>query len=586
MNETKTFKGIGVSPGVIIGSVIVVKDERVIVAHCLLEISAIEDEIQKLLSSIQQTREQLEDLRKKIAEKINLEHSFIFDAQLLMLEDDNFIGQIIKVIQDEKINVEWAIEKINLKYIQAFENIQDDYLKERGLDIRDVSRRLISNLGSQSTTDLHKLKEPGIIISRDMHPSDFSALDHSKVLGLAIEVGGKTSHVGLLARSLEIPTLVGLNHVVNEVKTGDIAIIDGDEDLLIINPSESLLNEYRNKKDLLLQVESKLILNRNLPAVTLDGYEVELRANIDLPIEVASAIDHGARGIGLFRSEFLFLQNPSQITDENVHYHIYRHLLEESPYSNTIRILDIGSDKEVTGHKIEKELNPALGLRSIRLFLQKRDIIIAQLRGMLRASIYGKLEILIPFVSGITEVNQVKELIIEIKEDFIEKKMPFDENIKIGIMIEIPSAAIIAESLAKTVDFFSVGTNDLIQYTLAIDRSNKHVSYLYRPLHPAIIRLLSIIIKAGRSAGIPVSVCGEVAADPVSLMILLGMKYPILSMNAVSIPLIKNIIRSIKQSDAAMITEKISTMKTALEAEEYLLEQITARFPRGFQPLD
>jgi phosphotransferase system enzyme I (PtsI) len=446
-----------------------------------------------------------------------------------------------------------------------------------------VSRRLIKNLSNIIDSDLRDITDPAIIVTRDLPLSDLSALEQENVLGFATEVGGRTSHVGLLARSLELPAVVGLGDVLDKINTGDIAIIDGEESILIINPSDNQLNEYKNKLSRVEQQDRRLIKNKDLPAVTKDDFEVHLFANIDLPGEVESALGHGALGIGLFRSEFMFIQKPELIKDEEAHYNLYKKLVSEvSPLPATIRILDIGSDKHLHTLRNHKELNPALGLRAIRLFLKDRDVIIAQLKGMLRASAEGDLRILIPFVSGLTEVFQIKEIIEEIKAEFTKKNIPFRRDIKIGLMIEIPSAALIADKLAKWVDFFSVGTNDLIQYTLAIDRANEKVSYLYRPLHPAIIKLLSIVIKAGIDNGIPVTVCGEIAGDPISMVVLLGMHYSSLSMNAVAIPLIKNIIRSFSLSEAEMIVNEVMRQHTAKEAEEYILEQLTHKFPAGY----
>jgi len=581
--EPQVFKGIGVSPGIAIGPVVVLRNENVIVAHCFLDPKKAESEVKRLDRAVAKSKSELESIREKIAKVINLDHAFIFDAQLLMLEDEAFYGLVKDMIKKERINAEWAIEKVTKKYLDAFHNIEVNYIKERSYDIRDISRRVIKNLGGESASNLHEIQQPSIVVARDLPPSDVGMFQQDKILGFATEIGGKTSHVSLLARSLELPAVVALHEVVEKIDSGNMAILDGEEDLLIINPTDNQIHEYKNKLQLMQKVGKQLIKNRDLPAVTKDGFEVKLQANIDLPIEVTGAIEHGAQGIGLFRSEFMFIQNPGKINDEEVHYNIYSSIVKDAnPYPSTIRIMDIGNDKLIHGKSNHREPNPALGLRAIRLFLQNRDAIYAQIRGMLRASVHGKLEILIPFVSGITEVYQTLEMMNEVKDDLRKKKIPFSDDIKVGVMIEIPSAALVADQLAKWVDFFSVGTNDLIQYTLAIDRANENVSYLYRPLHPAIIKLLSIIIKSGEKAGIPVAVCGEIAADPISMVVLLGMKYKVLSMNAVSIPVIKNVIRSMTLKEAERIVSNISDMTTAKEAEEYILEKLTAKFPAGF----
>ncbi len=583
MENTRTFKGIGVSTGIAIGPIMVQRDQNVIIPQCLIEPGAVDEEVGRLQESFNQSLEQLKEIQAKIADEIGVEHSYIIEAQLLMLKDEEFYGAIVNEIKQKRINAEWAVEKINRKYTRALQNIEDEYLSERRFDISDVSRRVINNLGEEIVRDIHDINEPAIILTHDLPLSDLSALEQDKILGFATVVGGRTSHVGLLARSLELPAVVGLGNILDEVETGDIAIIDGEESTIIINPTDNQLNEYRNKLNLVTQVEQQLIKNKDLPAVTVDGFTVNLFANIDLPSEVKSAIDHGAQGIGLFRSEFMFIQKPRLIKDHEAHYNLYKQLVREvSPLPATIRVLDIGSDKHIHELDGKRELNPALGLRAIRLFLRDRDAIYAQLSGMLRASTEGDLRILIPFVSGITEVYQVLEIIAEVKSDLRKKNHAFNPDTQVGLMIEIPSAALIADKLARMVDFFSVGTNDLIQYTLAIDRANEKVSYLYRPLHPAMIKLLGIIIKAGEENEIPVTVCGETAGDPLSMIVLLGMRYANLSMNAVAIPHIKNIIRSFRVKDAEEIVAEVTRMETAKEAEEFILEQMAFKFPAGY----
>lgn len=580
MKKTQYFKGIGVSPGIAIGPVIVLKEENVIIAHCLLDKKGIDIELDRLSKAIKKTKTQLKLIREKIAKEINLDHSFIFDAQLLMLEDEAYIGMIKNVIEKEKINAEWAVEKVNRKYIRAFENIEIEHIKEKSYDIRDLARRITDNLAGGENGQTQKPQEPSIIVARNLPPSYLSSIDRDIILGIATEVGGKTSHISLLAKSLELPAVVGLKEIVDDIDPSSVAIIDGDEHLLIINPTSDEITIYHERLKKLRQTEKKLIKNRDLPAVTIDGFEVDLLANIDLPSEVKSAKEFGAKGIGLFRSEFIFMQYPDRIDDENLHYDIYSALIKEaSPYPATIRVLDIGSDKYFGDQLVYKEANPALGMRAIRLFLQNRDTIITQLKAMIRASVHGKLEILVPFISGVTELDQIIEIINDIKSEFRKKKIPFKDDIKLGIMIEIPSAALISDQLAKKADFFSVGTNDLIQYTLAIDRSNQNVSYLYRPLHPAILKLLSMIIESGKKADIPVAICGEVAIDPVIMIVLLGMGYSVLSMNPPSIPMIKNIIRSIKIEDARKISSALNDLATSKETEDQVIRSIATTFP-------
>lgn len=587
MTKNMVFTGIGVSPGIAIGPVIVLREENVIVAHCLLDRKGVDYELDRLFKAVKKTKNQLQLIREKIAKEINLDHSFIFDAQLLMLEDEAYIGAIKNLIEKEKINAEWAVEKINRKYLRAFENIDIEHIREKSYDLRDLARRIIDNLAGVPANEQPKPAEPSILVSRNLPPSYLSSVDQQSVLGIATEVGGKTSHISLLAKSLELPAVVGLTGIVDEIDPNSLGIIDGDKNLLIINPTADQINIYHEKLKKIRRTEKQLIKNKELPAVTLDGFNVDLLANIDLPSEVNNAKEFGARGIGLFRSEYIFMQYPDKISDEELHFDIYSSLVKEaSPYPATIRILDIGSDKYFGDQSAYKEANPALGMRAIRLFLQNKDIIYAQLRAMIRASVFGRLEILIPFISGLAELEQIIEIIEDVKGEFRKKKIPFSDDIKIGIMIEIPSAALIADRLAKKVDFFSVGTNDLIQYTLAIDRSNQNVSYLYRPLHPAILKLLTIILEAGRKADIPVAICGEIAVDPVLMIVLLGLGYSTLSMNPPSIPMIKNIIRSIKIEDARRISEELNDLPSSKATEDFVIKRIAATFPHILNGID
>jgi phosphotransferase system enzyme I (PtsI) len=422
------------------------------------------------------------------------------------------------------------------------------------------------------------------VVAPNLTPSDLAHLDSRFLIGFATDTGSATSHTGIIARSRKIPAVVGVGGVTSDVKNGDTVIIDGDEGAVIVNPSKVLIKEYQVKQVQLLDYEARLFKTKRLSAVTTDGIKVILQANIELPEEIDSALAYGAEGIGLYRSEFLFLRPGFNPPSEEEHFRVYRELIEKvSPNPAIVRTLDLGGEKICEGTEAPPdEANPVLGLRAVRYCLKKQDIFKTQLRALLRASVYGDLRVVFPLISGLEELRQVKEVFSEAKEELGDKGVNFNERMLIGVMIEVPSAAATADILASEADFFSIGTNDLVQYFLAVDRNNMAVSHLYQPLHPAILRSIRFIVEAAGKAGIEVNICGEIAADPLLAMILLGMGLTRLSMNPASIPLIKNVIRSVSSSEAEQMAKRVLTLTTAKEIDEYLWEKMTTRFSGGF----
>ena len=425
-----------------------------------------------------------------------------------------------------------------------------------------------------------------LIFSRDLSPADTVQMKMERILGFATDMGGKTSHTAIVARSLGIPAVVGLERITREVRNNDEIIIDGCDGFVIINPDPEVIKRYEDKKRHFEILEEDLLKDAHLPAVTTDNFRVGIAANIEFIEEIASAVTHGAEGIGLYRTEFIYI-NREQLPTEEEHFSSYRRVVEWAGMNwSTIRTFDLGGDKFISDPKVAEELNPVMGLRAIRFCLQEIDLFKVQLRAILRASAYGKTRILFPMISGLEEIQKVKKIVCEVKDTLTAENIPFGSNIELGIMIEVPSAVIIADSLAREVDFFSIGTNDLIQYTLAIDRVNERVSYLYEPLHPAVLRLIKMIVHSGHNAGIRVAICGEMAGDPAFTLVLLGLGLDELSMNPLAIPRVKKIIRNSTLEESKALLEQVMSFTTSVRIEEFVRDYMIKRFPEEFNNLD
>ncbi len=562
------MKGLGVSPGIGIGKAFVIEKKSMNVNK--IYVDDFNKEIERLKNAIELGKSQLDELYAKTLRDVGEKEAQIFKSHELMLEDDTFISEVEDKIKNENTNAEYALNEVAAYYIKMFENIEDEYLRERSEDIKDVMHRVIKILLGVKSADLSKLDKDSIVIAKDLTPSDTAQFEKGKIAAMITEMGGKTSHAAIIARIMGIPTVVGIDNITEKIKDDDIIICDGKTGKVLINPNEKQLFYYTQKKSKLEEINNELKKQIGLPTITKDGFEVSLSANIGTPNDVDNVLENDAEGIGLFRSEFIFMNREKQ-PSEDEQYEEYKEVLqrmEDKPV--IIRTLDIGGDKNVPYFDIPKEMNPFMGYRAIRLCLGNVDVFRTQLRAILRASVYGNVKIMFPMISTMKELRDAKKIFEAAKQELTKEGISYSNDIEIGIMIEIPSAAIISDLLAKEVDFFSIGTNDLIQYTLAVDRMNSKLSHLYSQYHPAMLRLIKGIIENAHNAGIWVGMCGEAAGDPKLVPIFLGMGLDEFSMNAPSILSSRYIIRNLNKSEMEKIAEGTLNLDTAVEVEEYL----------------
>ncbi|HTL56205.1 MAG TPA: phosphoenolpyruvate--protein phosphotransferase [Candidatus Limnocylindrales bacterium] len=552
----QTFRGIPVSAGVCRGKIVVLDHSRPSIGSRQLTDTELDEEVNRLEKSLVQTRHQILDVQRRVSQAMGAAEGSIFDAHLLVLEDRTLLDEVVRVIREKKVNAEYAFHSVAERYAASLAAIEDDYLRERATDMRDVTTRVLNNLlGLEHETDLRNLKEPCIIISRDLTPSNTAQLDKRMVLGFATDVGSKTSHTAIIARSLRIPAVVGLGNACARLESGQYALLDGFNGIIIVNPTDQTLWEYGQliRKQVTLQEKLRDILFK--PAVTLDGHHVFLSANIESSAGTEAVKANGAEGVGLFRTEYLFL-NRDQLPTEEQQYAAYSEAARElKPMPVVIRTLDLGGDKLLAHLPLPRELNPFLGWRAIRFCLEERDLFREQLRAILRASAEGNVKMMYPMISGLDELSKANALVDEYKEELRKENVPFNEQLEIGAMIETPSAVIIAESLAKRLKFFSIGTNDLIQYSLAVDRMNEKIAHLYEPTHPAIVRLIKATVDAAHRHQVWVSVCGEMASDPVLAPLLLGLGVDELSVSPPLVPPVKFLIRRLKLSEAKALAD-------------------------------
>ncbi len=578
----KIIHGVGASAGIVIGKAHIIERFKVRFPQKRIPARKVNDEIKRFLKAIQESKDQLIEIKEKILDPEIRKHAFILDVHLMILNDQMLINDTINIIRKRQINAEWALDLTLEKLNTAFQAIEDEYLRERKSDLNYISARIFRNLTGKKDDDISKIKEKVIVVAHDLSPADTLQMNLKHVAGFITDIGGKFSHTAILSRSLGIPAVVGLEVATSLINGGDILAIDGETGEVVINPTEEVCRSFLERKRKSRTIERGVLKYAYLPAETLDGVRIRLQANIEMVEEIQSAKTHGAEGIGLFRTEILYL-NRKDLPSEEEHYVTYKKLAEEVfPAPVTIRTLDIGGDKFIPRYSKGNEINPALGLRAIRFSIKEPDIFETQLRGILRASVHGKLKILLPMISGIDEVRKAKAILGDVKRSLHRSKIPFDSNIEIGAMIEIPSASLIIDLLSKEVDFFSIGTNDLIQYALAIDRVNEHVSYLYEPLHPSIIRIIKNIVQSANDCNTPVAICGEMAADPVYVVVLLGLGLKEFSMNPISIPKVKRIIRNVRLSEVKVFVEELFKMPTAKEIEKAVRKWLNNRFSDGF----
>jgi phosphotransferase system enzyme I (PtsI) len=581
-NDVRTYKGIGVSPGIAIGRAVIIERREAQVFRVPIREEDVVSEVNRFREALDKTRRQLTELAHKVSRSMGDEYASIFEAHALMVSDPSFADKVVQKIESEQVNAEWALAEVQEELQARFQSFDDQYLREREADVKDVADRVQTNLQGIHHHDLSEITHDVVILADDLTPSDTIHFNRRPIVGFATEAGGRTSHTSIIAKSLFMPAVIGVSRLTKMIDNDEMVIIDGYEGTLIVNPTQAMIAEYQSRVLRHEEAERKLLENRAQPAITKDNRQLTLQANIELVEELKDAIRFGAEGIGLYRSEFLYISKSPLLPTEEEHLQLYRALAEAlAPRECVIRTFDLGGRKlarEVIG---SREDNPVLGLRGLRLCMKHRDMFRTQLRAILRASVFGNLKIMFPLVTGVQELRQVKSLIREIKAELDEEGLEYNPKLKIGIMVEVPSAAIIADILAQESDFFAIGTNDLIQYSLAIDRSNENVSYLYEPLHPALLRLIKGIIDAGKAAGIPVSMCGEMAADPIYAVVLIGLGLEIFSMNPSSIPIIKNIVRSVRYRDCRRIAEMALQKHTAQEIEEFVIESVATRFPEG-----
>ena len=552
----KSFRGIAVSAGICRGKILVLHRARHIIARRGLADGEITDEVGRFEKGLVQTRQQILEIQEKVLKNLSAKEADIFEAHLLMLEDQVLVDEVIRMIRDQKVNADYAFHTVAERYVTALVAVDDEYLRERASDMRDLTARVLDNLLEvKDEFDLHHITEPCILVSHDLSPSTTAQLDKKFVLGFATDIGGQTSHTAIMARSLGIPAAVGLQTISQELNSGDYALLDGYNGTLVVNPTDQTLFEYGQLAKIKASLDEKLREIQQQPAVTLDGKFIHLSANIEDQHDIEAVLTHGAEGVGLFRTEYLFI-NRESLPNEEEQYQSYRKVAAAlKPNPVIIRTLDLGGDKFASHLQLAKEVNPFLGWRAIRFCLAQPELFRAQLRAILRASAEGNVKMMYPMISGLEELNQANALVEKCRAELRAEGKPFDEKMEVGAMIEIPSAALIADSLATRVKFFSIGSNDLIQYTLAADRTNEKVSHLYEPTHPAIIRLIKTTVDAAHRHGIWAGVCGEIAGDPVLAALLIGLGVDELSAAPTVIAQVKYMVRRLKLNEAQALAE-------------------------------
>lgn len=576
--EKNRFKFKSFIPSIVTGEAYVISTAAAPFPKYWISDKEITGEIMRFKRAVQSSREQLNRIKNKMCRFSGDEQFKILESHSMLLQDETLLTHTIQVITSQKVNAEWAVEKTLSEFKLAFSDMGDEYFQERKDDIEYVGRRILKNLQGSAEFNLDNLEagKKYIVIANDISPADVASLPREKVEGFITASGGDTSHTAIIARSLEIPAVLGRPDIVNAITMGDVVVIDGVEGEVIINPTKNSLAAYQEEHLRYEKLEQRLIKTSHIPAITEDGRKINIVANIELVEEIPSALEHGAEGIGLYRTEFLYANRIDYPDELELIKNFDKTLKMMAPKPVTIRTLDIGGDKLFYSSGYMPHANPALGLRAIRFSLVERDMFITQIRALLQANRYGNLRVMIPMVSDIGELRQVKEILKEAKENLRREGKKFNDKFDLGVMIEVPSAVMIADALAKEADFFSIGTNDLIQYTLAIDRTNENVSYLFKPLHPAILKMIRETTGAAKKAGIDVAVCGEMASDPMYIMVLVGFGLDALSMNPISIPRVKRIIRNIKYSEAENLVKKILSLSTPEEVEKVVEEKVGA----------
>jgi phosphotransferase system enzyme I (PtsI) len=581
-HDPRTLRGIGVSPGIAVGTVLLLENPSTSVFRVPVAPDRVAREITRLRRALARCKRQILMARERALREAGEGYARVFDAQMLILEDPSLIRETMEIIRRDQVNAEWAVRGIVARYLKVIAGLEDPYLRERGSDVEDVHARIQQALAGRQQHDLSELREDVIVVSSVLSPSDLVLLDRDHVMGLAIEQGGQTSHTAIIANALGVPAVVGVKGIAALLKSGDPIILDGATGTVRLHPDAQLLEEYREAARRAKEADARLLTERDLPTVTTDGAGLRLQANLEIPEEVDSAIRLGAEGIGLYRSEFLFLRHAPDLPTEEDHRSAYRMLADRmAPHPVVIRTLDIGGEKYFHRTLEREEVNPVMGLRAIRFCLKRKDIFRAQLRGFLRAATGGGLALMFPMICDLDELRQAKEMLESARQELIAEGVPVPDRFPLGTMIETPAAAMIADLLAREVDFFSIGTNDLIQYTLAIDRGNFSVAYLYRPLHPAMLRLIKGVVDVAQSAGRGVSLCGEVASNPLCAALLLGMGINEISMRPSAIPAVKHLLRAVSLDEVRRMARQALDLPGAREIEDLIQKQLGDRLPHG-----
>jgi phosphotransferase system enzyme I (PtsI) len=586
--KTLVLKGVGVSPGIAIGRCYRFDPlDSQISFYKLNDASLIPQEVLRFKKALKESEQQLLEIQKNLKKEKVTEPVYVIDVHILILKDKIFSNRTIKYIRRLGVNAEWALRMTLDHYKQIFEGVKDAYISSRVSDVQYVVQRILRNLSGEKNEIVWEEGYDGlIIVSHDLSPADTAQMKLDKIFGFATDSGGRTSHTAIVARSLELPAVVGLDNVTRFGHTGDEVIVDGTSGLVVINPYPDMLKRYEEKKRHYDAAKDEYLKYGKLPAVTLDDYHVQIGCNIEFVEEIPSAMTHGAENIGLYRTEFLYIYREDLPTEDD-HFNNYRQVVTEKNLSwSTIRTFDLGGDKFPNYQKQGKELNPQMGLRAIRFCLKEVEIFKTQLRAIWRASAFGKIKILFPMISSVDEIREAKKLLEEARQELLAQGVKIADKMEIGAMIEVPAAVVIADKLAQEVDFFSIGTNDLIQYSLAIDRANERLTYLYEPLHPAVLRFIKQTVDAAHKANIHTAMCGEMAGDPLCVLILLGMELDELSMNHLAIPRIKKIIRESTLKESKILLKKALTFNTASEVRAYVHDYMAKRFPDEFQMED
>jgi phosphotransferase system enzyme I (PtsI) len=572
------YKGISVSPGIVEGKVFLFKEEKLSVPKYTISVGQVKPELQRFFTALDNAAQEILNMKEKYAHQMAKEEKKLLDSHVLMLHDPVFKEDITKKVQEKRLNVEWILLQVIENIIEKVNSSTDSYLKERSADIHDVSQRVMRHLLLHERISLADLSEEVVIIAHNLLPSDAISMNKKMVKAIALDLGSKTSHTAIIAKSFAIPAVLGLSNLSQNVKSGDTVIVDGNQGVVIVDPDKETVKQYKSSQVKWQKHERDLQTLNRMQAETIDKRRISIEANIEVTEEVDAVLAHGADGIGLFRSEFLYM-SPNSFPSEEEQLRSYRTVLEAmNGKSVTIRTLDLGGEKVMPGFDVGTEDNPILGWRAVRFCLAKPEIFKAQLRAMLRASVYGNLKIMFPMISGIEELLKTLDILDQLKKELRIAKIPFKEDIPVGVMIEVPSAALISEILAQKVDFFSIGTNDLIQYTIAVDRNNERIAYLYDPFHPGVLKLIKMVIDNAHAAGIPVGMCGEMAGDPFSAVVLLGLGLDQFSMSAFSIPEIKRIIRSVTMQEAKELVDAIMKMKFSQDIDDYVRDWMEAKF--------